>query len=177
MNKIAIKDFKYIGILLIGIWSLFIVSIILPINSLGIYPRSVFGLIGIPLSPFLHTNWSHITSNSLALLVFAPLFTLIEGRNAIQKVVILILLSGTLTWMIGRPAIHIGASGLIFSLYGYLISLGYFKRKPALILMSILISVFYGYMIFGILPGKSHISWEGHLAGFVAGIILARVDK
>ena len=177
MNKIKLSHYKYIVFLLVAIWSCFVASLILPLNTLGIYPRTLFGLIGVPLSPFLHTNWEHITSNTVALVIFAPLFTLIEGRRALQKVAILVLFSGSLTWIIGRSAIHIGASGLIFSLYGYLISLGFFKRKPILIIVSILITSFYGYMIFGILPGKAHISWEGHLAGFVSGIILAKSDK
>ena len=177
MNNTFRKNFINITIFICLIWLSFLISKIIPINSFGIQPRTSFGLIGIFFSPFLHSSLEHITSNTLALLVFISLFNLVEGGKAFKKIIILILMSGGLTWLIGRSAIHIGASGLIFSLFGHLISLGFFKKKIILMLLSIILSAIYGHMIFGILPGKAGVSWEGHLAGFVSGIILARYYK
>lgn len=89
------------------------------------------------------------------------------------KVMLMIAIGGLLTWSMGRDANHIGASGLIFSLWGYMLFSGFFSRKLKYIIVSIGLMFFYSGMIFGILPGKVGISWEGHLFGFIAGIIVS----
>lgn len=168
------KNLINIGIYLGAIWVIFLVSLILPINNFGIIPRTAIGLIGIITAPFLHLDFQHITSNSVAIIMFAPLFVLVEGDKALEKVGALIILTGVLTWVIARPAVHIGASGLIFALYGYLISLSYFKKKILYIFLSVFLIMSYGYMIFGVFPTGGGISWESHLMGFISGLILAK---
>ena len=150
------------------------ISYILPVNKFGIIPRTSFGLIGILGAPFLHGGWAHLISNTIGILTFAPIFIFIEGKNAIEKLIMLTLITGTFTWLLARPAIHIGASGVVFALYGYLISLGFFKKKFLYILLSIFLFTSYGYIMFGVLPIQPGISWESHLLGFIAGLLLAR---
>ncbi len=171
------KNFKLIGIFVAGLWGIFILSQVLPLQEFGIVPRTSFGLIGVITSPLLHGNLHHLISNSVALLTFAPIFALVEGKGAAEKIIMLTVLTGLLTWTIGRPANHIGASGLIFALYGYLISFGIFKKHFAYTALSLFLVISYGYMIFGVFPTRSYISWEGHLSGFVAGIIVAKLSS
>jgi len=85
----------------------------------------------------------------------------------------MVVIGGLLTWLWGRSANHIGASGLIFSLWGYLLLSGWFSRKIKYILVSLILMFFYGGMIFSVLPGKASVSWEGHLFGFIAGVFVS----
>lgn len=89
------------------------------------------------------------------------------------KLFLIALIGGSLTWLMGRDANHIGASGLIFGIWGYLLLAGWFSKSIKYILASITLIFFYGGMIFGVLPGKPGISFEGHLFGVVAGIMVA----
>lgn len=171
------KNMKTIVGFIAVMWGGFLLSLVTPINRLGIVPRSVEGIPGILLSPFLHGSFQHIISNTTAMLFFAPVFSLIQSRNLISKLLVLILLSGTITWLIAFSGTHIGASGLIFSLFGFLVSVAYFQREFKYITVSVIIASLYGYMIFGVLPIRSGVSWEGHLAGVIAGILYAGYAK
>lgn len=155
-------------------WVVFILSIFLPVNNYGIVPRTTGGLIGIIASPFLHGGLGHIISNTLSLIIFAPIFVAVEGKNALEKVFILTVMSGLLTWIFARDANHIGASGVIFALYGYLISLGFFHKKVLQVALSFFLITSYGYILFGVFPIHPGISWEGHLFGLISGIFLAK---
>ena len=132
------------------------------------------GLIGIISAPFLHGGLGHIISNSLALIIFVPIFIAVEGKDAIEKILILTVFTGLLTWVLARSANHIGASGLVFALYGYLISLGFFHKKILQIAISFFLLTSYGYILFGVFPMRPGISWESHLFGLVSGIFLAK---
>ena len=166
------------GSYLILIWIVFLISLVFPeINNYGIRPRSLDGLVGILLAPFLHGHLSHIGSNSLALVTFTPLFILVLGESAIQKLILLTLATGGLTWLIAFPGNHIGASGLIFALYGYLILLGFIKKRILYLIISVGVLVTYGYMIFDVLPNQPGISWESHLAGFIVGSLFTKMDQ
>lgn len=155
-------------------WVVFFVSKVLPIPNLGIVPRNVFGLIGIVTSPFFHGDIYHLMGNTSALIVFLPLFYFLHPRKAAGYLVVIALMTGILTWLMARGSNHIGSSGVIFGLYGYLIGLGYFKKKVIYQVLSVILLAFYGGMLFSILPIQSHISWEGHLFGLVSGIIVSK---
>lgn len=140
---------------------------------LGIYPRTVAGLVGIVLSPLLHQGWEHALSNSLALLVFGIALFYFYPREAWRVFLLGWLLSGLLTWMMGRSAYHIGASGLIYVLGAFLFFRGWRVRRRALAALSLVVTFLYGSMVWGIFPNNTNISWEGHLAGALVGILLA----
>ena len=137
-------------------------------------PRSSWGLVGIIGAPFLHGSWGHLISNTLALATFVPIFITIEGKGTIEKIITLNILTGALTWTFAREANHIGASGVIFALYGYLISLGFFNKKILQIVISLFLLTSYGYILFGIFPVHPGISWESHLFGLISGVLLAK---
>jgi membrane associated rhomboid family serine protease len=128
---------------------------------------------GILWAPFLHGSWKHLVANTVPLALLGTILSL-RGRTECGIVIVAgIFLSGGLTWLIGRNAYHIGASGLIFCFFGYLASLALFERKIGTLLLSIVCILGYGGILRGILPTSSSVSWEGHLAGFISGITLA----
>lgn len=170
------RSFVHIGYFVVVIWVCFFLSSVLPIQEFGLIPRTPIGLVGIITCPFLHANLSHIISNTIALITFAPILAFISSKEGVlSKLISLTILTGVLTWLFARTANHIGASGLIFALYGYLISLGFFKKKFLQIFLSFFMITSYGYMFFGILPVQPGVSWDGHLFGLIAGVLLAKI--
>jgi len=167
------QSIKVILGFLIAIWAAYFLSWMIPINQFGLVPRTQLGLIGIFTAPFLHGSLSHIIGNSISFTLFAVALALLEGNKMFAKVMLMVVIGGLLTWVWGRSANHIGASGLIFSLWGYMLLSGWFSRKIKYILVSLILIFFYGGMIFSILPGQVGISWEGHLFGFIAGFFVS----
>lgn len=160
-----------IGIALAAMWGLEIIDAIVgqPLNDWGVVPRTVSGLIGIPLAPLLHGDFGHLASNTIPFAVLA-FFTLLRGpRNFAMATGFIIVVGGLLVWLMGRSASHIGASGLIFGYFGYLLAAGFFERSLKSILLAVLVGLLYGGMIFGVLPSRPGVSWEGHLFGAIAG--------
>ena len=146
------------------------------LTSLGILPRHLSGLIGIPLSPFVHGNASHAMVNTVPFLVLGGLVAL-RGIKAFASVsVFVILCGGAALWLFGRASYHIGASGLIFGYFGYLVARGWHERSTIAILTALLTLFFYGGLVWGVLPSRSFISWEGHLFGMLSGVLAARLQ-
>ena len=146
------------------------------LNTWGILPRSLMGLRGIPLSPFLHANLGHLLVNTLPFLVLGGLVVL-QGRRAfLGASLFIILCGGTALWLFGRMSYHIGASGLIFGYFGYLVARGWYDRSLWSILIALITLFFYGGLVWGVLPTDAYISWEGHLFGLLAGILAARIQ-
>ena len=139
----------------------------------GVLPRTLEGLKGVLLSPFIHSDWKHFTNNALPLFVLTA--TLGFFYKGIAKEVFLWswLMSGLWLWAIGRPSFHIGASGLLYALASFLFFSGFIRKHTKLMSISMFVVFLYGGMVWGIFPMKKHISWEGHLAGALAGLILA----
>lgn len=162
---------------LVGImWIVEVVDIALAgrLNYLGIYPRNPIGLRGILLAPFLHRDFRHLISNTIPLVVMGW-FVMLRGVSEFFKVsAIVILASGLGVWLLGAPGLHIGASGVVFGYFGFLLSRAYFERSALSIAMSLAVGLLYGGIIWGVLPGQLGISWEGHLFGFLSGIFAAR---
>lgn len=143
------------------------------LSILGIYPRKLWSILGIGLSPLLHASFSHLLSNLIPLLVLSLLILAFGPEFYWQLTFSLTLLSGSLTWLCGRPGLHIGASGLVTAYWGYLVSqalLGHFALYH-LIIGFICIYYFIG-IFFGIFPRQAQVSWEGHLFGLVSGILV-----
>jgi membrane associated rhomboid family serine protease len=139
----------------------------------GILPRNPIGLRGILFAPFLHGNFAHLIANTIPFLTLGWLVMLREISDFFWVSVIAAIVGGFGTWLIGSPGVHIGASGVIFGYLGYLLSRGYFDRKPLSVAISLFVGVVYGSMLWGVLPLQRWISWEGHLFGFIGGVIAA----
>ena len=157
-------------------WAVFILNNLIlngHLNQYGIRPRHIGSLLGVLWSPFLHSSFRHLAANTLPLALLGIILCLRARSEFAIATVAGLIFSGALTWLIGRNAYHIGASGLIFCFFGYLASLAFFERKLGTLLLSILCILGYGGIVRGILPTSSAVSWEGHLAGFISGISLA----
>jgi membrane associated rhomboid family serine protease len=138
----------------------------------GIIPRHLDRLTGIIWSPFLHASYQHLAANTLPLLILGGIVCARGKGEFVLVTVGGILLGGILTWLFARNACHIGASGLIFCYFGYVASLAWFNRTFGTLCLSVVCILGYGGMIKGILPTLAGISWEGHLAGLVTGVVL-----
>ncbi|ALS99365.1 rhomboid family intramembrane serine protease [Lacimicrobium alkaliphilum] len=143
------------------------------LNQFGLLPREVQSLPGVLTAPFLHGNLGHFLSNIIPLAIFSLLMLEYGARRALLVNLWIILMSGILVWILGRYALHIGASGLIYGQFGFLLLAGFYHRHIIKILISLGVGVVYGSMIFGVLPGRAFISWEFHLFGFIAGLLAA----
>lgn len=155
------------------IWVVFFLDLLLPLEKLGLLPRSLSGLVGIVTMPFLHGNFPHLLSNTVPLIILLGLMVISRPRPW-STMILLTLISGAALWLLGRSALHIGASGLIYALMGFLIAAGMLERRLISALIAIFVGVTYGTaLIGGILPGTPGVSWEGHLFGLLAGAALA----
>ncbi|MBU2060859.1 MAG: rhomboid family intramembrane serine protease, partial [Bacteroidetes bacterium] len=144
----------------------------------GIMPREISGLQGVLFSPFIHSNLSHLYNNSIPLLVLLAALQYFYPRHSFKVICYGILFSGMLTWLIGRTSYHIGASGLIYVLVGFIFFKGIITRYFRLVALSLTVIVLYGGMIWYVLPDVDNsISWEGHLAGLISGVIFAILLK
>jgi membrane associated rhomboid family serine protease len=158
-----------------AIWVVYFVSLVFPrLDDFGVVPRQAVGLVGIPAMPFLHANLQHLVSNTIPLCV---LLVLLAGSRAESWAVVIgiIVLGGALLWIFGRPAVHIGASGLISGLAAFLILAGLLEQRIIPLFVALLVGFLYGgSLIMGIVPHfGSQISWDGHLCGGIAGGIVA----
>jgi len=163
----------------LSIWTVFWVEVKFQVNlnQFGIYPRSVMGLRGVAFSPFLHGSVQHLYNNTLPLAILSGALVYFYRNVSLKVLLIGILLSGIITWIIGRPSYHIGASGLIYVLASFIFFKGIFTKHFRLVALSLLVVFIYGGLLWYIFPIKEGISWEGHLAGFITGLFLAFILK
>ena len=174
------KKFIIIPVIAVfSIWLLYFLEIKFGnnFNRYGIFPQTLIGLRGIVFSPFLHSSFEHLFSNSIPLLVMlASLYYFYEG---IATKVLLwgIFLTGLLTWSFARPSYHIGASGVVYFLVSFIFFSGVFRKYYRLAAVSLIVVFLYGSMIWYIFPIKEEISWEGHSSGFLVGFIFAFIFK
>ena len=144
------------------------------LNSFGIRPREIAGLQGIIFAPFLHGSWRHVISNTLPLIMLSGLILTKGAGEWVAVTVLGALASGVGTWLFGAPnTLHIGASGVIFSYFGYLVTRAWFERTIGSIFVSLVVLLTFGGMIWGISPIQRGISWEGHLFGLLGGVAIA----
>ena len=140
-------------------------------------PRSVTGILGIFSMPFLHGSIFHLLSNTLPMIVFSFLLSLKGNMYYLRVTILIIIISGIMLWFMGRGSYHIGASGLVFGYFGFIMMRTYYSPSVTTIAIALGVLMLYGGLIFGILPRSGPISWEGHLFGLIAGVIVARLGK
>ena len=140
----------------------------------GIRPRQLDGLDGIILSPFLHASVAHLVGNTVPF-VLLGWFVLITGlRQWAIATAVIVLLGGLGTWLVAPSGLIVGASGVVMGWLGYLLARAYWARSLIAIVAAIVIMLFFGSLLWGLLPTVRHgVSWQGHLCGFVAGIAAA----
>ena len=148
----------------------------------GILPRTLSGLQGIFFSPFIHADMEHLYNNSVPLLILLAALQFFYPDQTAKVVGFGILLSGLITWVIGRSNYHIGASGLIYVLFSFVFFKGIQTKYNRLVALSLAVIVVYGGMVWYVFPspeitGEKSISWEGHLGGLITGFLLSLVYK
>lgn len=146
-------------------------------SKYGIYPQTLSGLKGVVLSPFIHGSIQHLYHNTIPLFVLSMALFYFYRRIAWKVLLLGIVVSGILTWYIGRPSFHIGASGLIYVLVSFIFFKGVFAKHYRLIALSLLVIFLYGSLIWYALPLEEGVSWEGHLSGLITGLLFALIFK
>ncbi|WP_433935883.1 rhomboid family intramembrane serine protease [Sorangium cellulosum] len=161
------------------LWAIEIIDFLVfrgSLDALGIRPRTVPGLVGIALAPLLHGSFAHLAANTLPFLGLGWLIMLRKTSDLVLVTLLSALVGGLGVWLTGSPSsVHIGASGVIFGYFGFLLLRGWFERSAVSIALSLGVGLFYGGMIWGVLPTRMGISWEGHLFGFLGGVLAARL--
>ena len=163
------------ALLVVIIWFIYWIEIKfgLNFNKFGVYPRTFKGLRGVFLTHFIHSNTTHLFNNSI------PLFVLLSSlfyfyKDLAYKVLLFGgFFTGFLTWGIARESYHIGASGVVYLLFSFVFFSGLIRKYFRLVALSLIIIFLYGSMIWYVLPIKEGMSWEGHLSGFLVGLIFA----
>jgi membrane associated rhomboid family serine protease len=170
--RLALK----IALVFIGVlWTIYMFDAAfgLRLGRFGLRPGSVPGLIGILTAPLLHGSFQHLLSNTIPMLVSLTAMLYLYPNSSVRVIPLLWLGSGAIAWIIGRPSLHLGASGLIYGLLAYVFVGGILRRDMRSVSVSLLVGFLYGSMIWGLLPIRPHMSWEMHLGGALTGCLLA----
>lgn len=148
-------------------------------TRLGVYPLERKGAFGIFAHPLVHSGFRHLVANTLPFF-FLSWCLFYFYRDIAPYIFLLIwIMCGALTFLIGKPGWHIGASGIIYGLAFFLFFSGLLRKYPPLIAISLLITFIYGGLIWNMLPffAKATTSWEGHLSGAMSGILCAVIFR
>lgn len=140
---------------------------------LGVYPHHWKGLPGILFSPFIHSDFGHLISNSVPFFILSAMLVYFYRRISYRIFIQLYLLAGICVWLAGREAWHIGASGVVYALAAFHFVSGIIRNDVRLLTISVVVVFLYGGLIWGMMPINPEISWEGHLWGAVSGVVLA----
>ena len=152
-------------------------------SSFALHPRDMDGLVGVFTSPFVHGDFSHLTSNSVPLFVLTLMITIFYRKFAFQSIFLIYVLTGLTVWAFARDNVaHIGASGVVYGLVSFVFWSGIFRRNVKSIVLALVVTTLYSGLFLGILPNQQGISWESHLFGGLVGILVAywfkdKIDK
>lgn len=145
----------------------------LELQRFGVRPRQWIGLPGILAAPLLHADFVHLIANSLPLLVLGTAILQLYPSAALRVLPAIYLGPGIAVWLFAREGVHVGASGLIYGLVGYIFVAGLIRRERRAVAASLLVAFMYGTLVWGVLPIRRGVSWETHLAAAVIGVVLA----
>jgi membrane associated rhomboid family serine protease len=176
------SDSRRSGLLLVGgmvtlMWVSEVVDLAVGrLDALGIEPRTLDGLTGVVLAPFLHGGFGHLAANTVPFLVLGALLALSGLRRLIVVTLVVALVSGLGTWLVAPAStLHIGASGVVFGYAAYLLARGFFDRRLRYLAVGLVVALGYGTtLLLGLLP-QNGISWQGHLFGALGGLLAARL--
>lgn len=178
-SKRAHSNFRLalrIALVAIGVlWTLFIIDAAfgLRLGRFGLRPGSLGGLSGVITAPLLHGSFQHLLSNTIPLLIALTASLYLYPSAAVRVIPLTWLGSGVIAWLIGRPSLHFGASGLIYGLLAFVFVSGVLRRDLRSVSVALLVGFLYGSMVWGVLPIRPNMSWEMHLGGALCGVLLA----
>ena len=179
MKRKNLTSLKFSAIVLIIIWSVKIFGIVFDYDftEYGVLPRKFNGLMGILFSPLIHSDVNHLLSNSLPVVILCLLIFNFYSQIAKKILIYLYFISGLWLWCIGRESFHIGASGLIYAMASFLFFSGILRKNSQLSAVALLVIFIYGGLFWGLFPIHKNVSWEGHLTGFIAGILVSFICR
>ena len=166
--------------LLLLLWLIEAADNVLSLNLhvLGIYPREWSGFPGIFTSPFIHSTWGHLASNSLPILVLTSIMVLFYRKVATQSLISIMVGTGIMVWLFASPSYHIGASGVVYGLVAFVFWTGVFKKNMKSIVLALIVLTLYSGSVESMFPNvEKNISWESHLFGAMVGLVTAFVFK
>lgn len=162
-----------------SIWAVSVINFVLPLHleRFGVHPRSLFGLVGFVVAPWVHSGMWHLVSNTMPLFVLGGLAMWPKREGFWAAILGSMLGAGVVAWLIGGPhTVHIGASGVVFGLGGFVVARGYYARRFFNIALALAAVSLYGMsMLLGVLPIYPGVSWESHLGGAIGGILTAKL--
>lgn len=179
------SDIGWVAGWILLLWIIELVDLVLgvllgvpgPLDRFGVWPRSLIGVVGIPVAPFLHVGWGHLIANSVPLLILGSLACAFSRRDALLAATYATAYGGLLAWLIGPAgSVHLGASSVVFGLAGFLILSGALRRGCLpIVIAALVIFLFGGALLGGMMPvrGPERVSWEMHVGGFLGGITAA----
>lgn len=179
-NSVVRKRLWALAIFIGALWAIQVINWALGYRlnlAFGLIPRHIGGIDGIFGMPVLHASFSHLMSNTPPLVLMGALLALTATRALLLVNAVIIALGGALVWLFGSNAIHIGASGLVFGWFGFLVARGVVDRSLVTLGAAFLVALVYGSIIWGVLPGRPGVSWEAHLFGALAGAVAALVIR
>ena len=182
MNEEKKKLLKSLVIPSIFILILFAIEVFQKLTGMnliiyGLYPRKISGLIGILAAPLLHVSYAHLISNSIPLLFVGVGVSYFYPASSNKIFISIFLVPGIFVWLTGRPAYHVGASGIDYGLVTFLFFSGLIRRDKRSIALALIVTLLYGSLIWGIFPQNDGISWEYHLFGSLTGILCAIIFR
>ena len=176
-KKSTVQELKTLFTVVGIFWIVEIIDIFLfkgKLDNFGIKPQSIVGLRGIIFAPFLHGGFGHLIANTIPFLTLGWLTMIQETSDFFIVSIVTAVIGGIGVWLFGGAgSVHVGASILIYGYLGFLLLRGYFQKNIPSILLSIIVFILYGGLLFGVLPSQIGVSWQGHLFGFLGGAIAA----
>jgi membrane associated rhomboid family serine protease len=177
-GSIQTRVLTLVGVVAV-MWFIWLLDAIVPgvqsVAGYGIIPRRSFGLQGIPVAPFIHQNLEHLVANTIPFLILGSLVMLRGVTEFMFVLIVTTFAAGAGTWVFGASGQHIGASGVVFGLFGYLVFRTLFDRRWSSAVITLVVGVLYGAsMTYGLVP-QAQISWSGHFFGFLGGLLAARL--
>lgn len=180
MNQFLTR-LKFPFLLLLMIWVVEIYEFLYnkSFTTWGILPRKIEGLSGILTSPFIHSDFDHLISNSVPLFTLSAIMVVFYKRVAVASFVIIYLLTGSMVWLFARHSYIVGASGVVYGLASFVLFAGIFRRNVKSIVLSLVVLTVYSSFLAGIIPSdvRERVSWESHLFGSLVGIFVAYLFK
>lgn len=176
-RKISWISFSIAFALVLTMWLVFSLDYLFELDwyRYGIRPQEWSGLVGLITSPFLHSthDFTHILNNTFPAFLLTWLLFYHYRKIATKSFLLILLLTGIGTWFIGKPSYHIGMSGVIYGLTGFLVFSGFFRKTMRIAAISLFVVFIYGSLIWGVFPIQQGVSWEGHLSGLISGVLVA----
>ena len=180
-SKRARENFRLAAMLSLGfvalLWLIPTLGWGLELERFGVRPRQWIGLPGILVAPMLHAGFIHLIANSVPLLVLGTTILQLYPTAAFRVLPAIYLGPGIAVWLFAREGVHVGASGLVYGLVGYIFVAGLIRRDRRAIAASLLVAFMYGTLVWGVLPIRVAVSWETHLAAALIGVSMAFMLK